>query len=480
MKVLFVASEALPFITTGGMGEVVGALPKALQKMDVETAVVIPLYEGIPERYRQQMTYLTSFTVSLSWRQQYCGVFRATVDGVDYYLLDNEQYFKRTALYGHFDDGERFAFFSKAALELVKHMTVKPDIIHCNDWQSALTPVYYRTQYANHPEYAGIKFVYTIHNLKYQGKYGWGTLNDVFGIGDEWLGLLEYEGCVNLMKGAIETADIFTTVSPTYAREITEDYFGEGLAPLMRQRAEKIRGILNGIDVDDYNPSADPKIFAPFTREDPSAKAENKAGIQKMLGLKESANTPLIAMVTRLADHKGIDLILPILEELMNQESMQVVVVGTGDRHYEDYFRSMQAKYPGRLHAAITFNADLAHKVYAGADLFLMPSQIEPCGLSQMISLRYGTLPIVRETGGLKDSIQNYNEKTGEGNGFSFTNYNAHELMFTIKQALALYRQTGIWTNLVKKAMACDFSWNRSAGEYLEVYGQLIGCNPKK
>jgi starch synthase len=479
LKVLFVTSEALPFITTGGMGEVTGALPKALRRRGIATAVVLPLYEGISAAARQKLTYLTNFTVELAWRKQYCGVFHAEIDGVDYYLLDNEQYFKRTGIYGHYDDGERFAFFSKAALELLRHVAIKPDVIHCNDWQTALTPVYYRTHYCYIDGFQNIRFVYTIHNLKYQGKFGQTIREDVFGIGPEWTGLLEYAGCVNLMKAAIEAADMVTTVSPTYAREITHDYFGEGLAGLLRERTGKIRGILNGIDTADYNPANDPMIFAPFSGEDLSGKKQNKAGLQAMLGLRVADDIPLMAMVTRLVDHKGIDLVIRVLDEFMT-ESLQVVVVGTGDQEYENFFRAKQAAYPGRIHAAITFNPDLAHKVYAGADLFLMPSQTEPCGLSQMIALRYATLPIVRETGGLSDSIQGYNEITGKGNGFSFTNYNAHDMLYTIRRALMFYRQPQHWTRLMANAMNSDFSWDRSAGEYEGIYRSLTGLSQEE
>lgn len=475
MKTLFVASESLPFITTGGMGEVVGALPKALRKRFVGASVVLPLYSDIAPALREQMVYLTNFNVPLGWRNQYCGVFQAKVDGVSYYLLDNEHYFKRQGIYGHFDDAERFAFFCKAVLEMLHHIDLKPDIIHCNDWQSALTPVYYQLFYRHLPGYEDIRFVYTIHNLKYQGKYGMEILGDVFGIGREWQNLMEYGGCVNLMKAAIEVSDRVTTVSPTYAGEITGKFHGEGLEEFIKYHQGKTVGILNGIDTVLYDPAKDPMIFASYDVETVAQKAKNKTGLQKQLGLDETLDAPLMAMVTRLTDHKGIDLVMRVLEELMDSSNLQMVVVGTGERVYEDYFRRMQRKYPQRFHAAITFNHELAHRVYAGADLFLMPSHSEPCGLSQMIALRYGTLPIVRETGGLKDTVQSYNEFNGEGNGFSFTHYNAHDMLATIHRALSFYNQPEVWSILRRKAMEDDFSWKRSAGEYLTMYKLLTG-----
>lgn len=475
MKTLFVASEALPFITTGGMGEVIGALPKALRKRFVGANVVLPFFSDIPLELREKATYLTNFSVALGWRNQYCGIFRARIDGVCYYLIDNEQYFKRQGIYGHYDDGERFAFFCKAVLEMLQHIDLKPDVIHCNDWQSALTPVYYRLFYHDLPGYENISFVYTIHNLKYQGKYGIEILEDVFGIGKEWRGLMEYKGCINLMKAAIEVSDRITTVSPTYAQEIKDKFYGEGLENVIRRHGERTEGILNGIDTELYDPFTDPMIFTNYNGENIADKVKNKAGLQRVLGLEQNSEAPLMAMVTRLTDHKGIDLVMRVLGELMDSSDLQMVVVGTGEKLYEDYFKAMHRRYPRRLHAAITFNHELAHRVYAGADLFLMPSLSEPCGLSQMIALRYGTLPIVRETGGLKDTVQSYNEFTGEGNGFSFTHYNAHDMLATIRRALSFYRDPVAWNALRKKAMEEDFTWRRSAGAYLNLYRIITG-----
>jgi starch synthase len=474
LKVLFAASESMPFVTTGGMGEVVGALPRALRQRFVGASVVMPLYSDIPESLRENLTFITSFNLTLSWRNQYCGVFQAKLGGVTYYLLDNEQYFKRQGLYGHYDDGERFAFFSKAALEFLQHIGFKPDVLHCNDWQSALVPVFYRAFYQDNPFYSGIKTVYTIHNLKYQGKYGWDLVGDLFGLGKEWNSTLEYDGCVNLMKAAVETADLVTTVSPTYAKEITEPYHGEGLDRIMRIHAGKLRGIINGIDTVNYDPEHDPMIFANYSTENMEPKGENKAGLQEMLRLEIDPEIPLLAMVTRLTDHKGIDLVIHVTEELIN-DGIQLVVLGTGDRNYEQFFQTIQARHPGQVHAAITFNHQLAHRIYAGADLFLMPSQSEPCGLSQMIALRYGTLPIVRETGGLRDTVRSYKEESGEGNGFSFKNYNADDMLYTIRRAVSFYKNSKVWEKLKRRAIEEDFSWKRSAGEYVRLYRELTG-----
>ena len=474
MKVLFVASESMPFVTTGGMGEVVGALPQALRHRFVGVSVVMPLYDDIPELMREKLTFITNFNLTLSWRNQYCGVFQAKLGGVTYYLLDNEQYFKRPGLYGHYDDGERFAFFSKAALEFLQHIDFKPDVLHCNDWQTALVPVFYRAFYQNNPFYSAIRTVYTIHNLKYQGKFGWDAIGDLFGLGQEWDSTLEYDGCVNLMKAAVEAADLVTTVSPTYAKEITEPYHGEGLDQIMRIHAGKIRGIINGIDTVNYDPEHDPMIFANYSAENIGLKGENKAGLQDLLKLKVDPEIPLLAMVTRLTDHKGIDLVIHVMEELIN-DGIQVVILGTGDHHYEQFFQTMQAKFPGQVHAAITFNHQLAHRIYAGADLFLMPSQSEPCGLSQMIAFRYGTLPIVRETGGLRDTVHSFNEESGEGNGFSFVNYNADDMLYTIRRAVSFYKNSKVWESLKRRALEEDFSWKRSAGEYVRLYRELTG-----
>jgi starch synthase len=475
MKVLYCTSEARPFAATGGLAEVAGSLPQALRLRLIGCRVVMPLYEDIPQELRDNMKFITSLSVPVSWRRQYCGVFEAKAGGVIYYLIDNQYYFKRHGLYGHYDDAERFAFLSRAALEMLPYIDFKPDILHSNDWQTALVPIYFSIFYANNDWYKGIKTVHTIHNIQYQGKYGKELVEDVLGIPQSAISILEYDGCINLLKGAIECANRVTTVSPTYATEILDPWFSHDLDGILRERTWKLSGILNGIDTVDYDPANDPDLYAPFTPEDRSGKAENKKELQKRLNLREEPETPLIGMVTRMVPHKGLDLVKEALDRLMTENNVQFVILGSGDWEYENFFKEMQNKYPGRLCACFGFVPELSRKIYAAADIFLMPSKSEPCGLAQMIALRYGAIPVVRETGGLKDSIQDSGD--GQGNGFTFRSYDSGDMLYALHRALEGYQNREGWDILVERAMKCDFSWGRSANEYIRLYRELIKEN---
>jgi len=482
MKILYVGSEALPFVSSGGLGDVMGSLPKAVKKYSPEDdiRVVLPLYSQIKESYRDRMTKVCVFTVDLSWRKQYCGVFEYVTDGVTYYFIDNEYYFKRQFLYGSFDDGERFAFFCKAVLDMLPMIGYFPDVLHCNDWQTALCVVYLERLYKTVEPYRGIRTVYTIHNIEYQGIYGLEILGDVFGLGEGDRQFLEYDGCINLSKGAIILCDLLTTVSPTYAKELCDPYFGKSLAGIIESKKDSLRGILNGIDTDYYDPSADKAIAAVYTASSPSGKAENKAALQRLLGLSEAPDVPVVAMVSRLAGHKGFDLVRYILEEMLTRD-IQFVLLGTGDPDLEGFFSYIAKKYPHKTGIVLSFDKELSKQIYAGADIFLMPSRSEPCGLSQMIACRYGTVPVVRETGGLYDTVKPYVEKvskTGrvsvQGNGFTFATYNAHDMLSAVDRAVELYKQPEKWAKLVRRVMKADFSWNASAAEYVKIYGELF------
>ncbi|MBR2316217.1 MAG: glycogen synthase GlgA [Clostridia bacterium] len=471
MKVLYVASEALPFMASGGLGDVAGSLPQALRKRLIGCRVVMPMYDTIKQELKDTMKFVTSISVPVAWRRQYCGIFEAKADGVIYYLLDNQYYFKRDTIYGHYDDAERFAFFSRAVLEMLPHINFRPDIIHCNDWQSALTPVYYTTMYAKDPWYQGIKTVFTIHNIQYQGVYGKEIIGDVIGLEGE-ANIIEYDGDVNFMKGAIECADKVTTVSPSYAQEILDPWYSHGLDTILKARSWKLQGILNGIDVINYNPETDKAIAANYNAEDWKNKAIDKEDLQKEMGLPVRPDVPIIGLVSRLVDHKGLDLVKAILEELLCTSDVQIVVLGSGDWQYESFFRDMAGKYPDKMGVCIGFVPALARKIYAGADLFLMPSKSEPCGLSQMVALRYGTVPIIRETGGLRDSITDSGD--GQGNGFTFKSYNAHDMLDAINRAVGAYYNREYWPTLVQRALECDFSWGKSANEYIKMYNKIL------
>lgn len=471
MKVLFASSEAYPFAMSGGLADVAGALPKALRKRFVGCRIVLPLYSSVPDELREKMTFICNITVPVSWRRQYCGVYEAHIDGVIYYLIDNQYYFKRDGLYGHYDDAERFAFFSRAVLEIIPHIGFTPDIIHCNDWQTALIPVYLDTFYKFDPLYSNIKTVFTIHNIQYQGKYTPLITGDVLGLPDDRESIIKYDDCINLMKGAIQCSHKITTVSPTYSREILDPYYSHGLDGILKQFTYKLTGIVNGIDCDVYNPETDGLIFRNYSVDDISGKAYNKQKLQEELGLEQKPDTPIIGIVTRLVKHKGIDLIKHVFEEILEKD-VQFAILGSGEWEFETFFHEMSQKYPGKVGLKLGFNAQLAHKIYAGADIFLMPSQSEPCGLAQMVALRYGTIPIVRETGGLADTISDSGDNMG--NGFTFKMYNAHDMLNTVWRALKGYEDKDGWAVLRDRAMRCDNSWSASAGKYIGLYKELV------
>jgi starch synthase len=477
MRILYVSSEGAPFIASGGLGDVIGALPKTMKELceaENDVAVILPLYGQISRAMREKMTYLTSFEMEYSWRKAYCGIFEATVDGVKYYFVDNEQYFKREgALYGHGDDGERFAFFSMAVIEFMLRTGNIPDILHANDWQTAMTVIYLRTKYADNDALRGVKSVYTIHNIEYQGKFDPYILGNVFALDESFKSILEYDGCLNLMKGAIVCADRVTTVSPNYANELRHAFFAFGLQDIVNMYAYKISGIINGIDTVYFSPDEGGDIVVPYSLATVGeGKAENKMALQREIGLPVNAEIPMIVMITRLTPTKGIDLVLHIFDELM-QENVQFVILGTGDSGYEHIFRNLEARHPDKCRALIKFDRVLSKKMYASADIFLMPSKSEPCGLAQMIACSYGTIPVVRAVGGLYDTIKPFG--TDASNGFLFNNFNAHEMLFKIKDAIRLYYGARLeWNELVERAMKTDFTWKNSAEKYLQLYQNLI------
>ncbi len=471
MKVLFVASEAGPFLRTGGLGDVAAALPQALKKKDVDIAVVMPLYQGIPEKYRSTMEFLGSVNVPLGWRKQYAGLFTFTIDDVQYFFIDNEYYFKRGELYGHFDDGERFAFFSKAVLEIMPLMNFMPDIIHVNDWQAALLPVMLDCFYRGIQGYENIKTLLTIHNIEFQGKMDKCVINDVFGIPERHASLVEYAGCANMLKAGIECSNAVNTVSRTYADEIMHPFFAYGLEDILAQRKYKLHGILNGIDTDLYNPEQDKYLFEKYTVDTVDKRKTNKEELQKLFNL-PVADKPIISMVTRLTNQKGIDLVMEVLNDILC-EDIQMVVLGTGDWKYENRLREYQDRFPTKLRAIISFSQDIASKIYSGCDMFLMPSRFEPCGLSQLMAMRYGNVPIVRETGGLKDTVIPFNPVEKSGTGFTFKSYNAHDMLDAVRRAIGTYHNKEEWAAVQRNGMRADYSWDKSAEEYIALYKQL-------
>ncbi|MGL5243913.1 MAG: glycogen synthase GlgA [Sarcina sp.] len=476
MKVLFVASEANPFIKTGGLGDVMGALPQSLKEIGVDTRVVIPKYKNIKREILDELKFIKWFMVPVGWRNQYCGVFEYEYENVIYYLIDNKYYFNRDALYGHYDDGERFAYFDRAVLNFLKEVDWCPDIIHCNDWQTGMIPVLHKLEYIKDDFYKDIKTVFSIHNLLFQGIFSKELLPDLFGYDYQPInnGSLEFYGCMNFMKGAINYSDTVATVSKTYSKEIQTTYYGEKLDGLLRERSYALEGIVNGIDYKEYNPENDSYIYKNYTVKLIDDKLENKLALQKELGLPVKPNTPMIGLVSRLTNQKGCDLIVNIANRLL-QNDVQLVILGTGDREYEEHFKGLQYMYRDKVVANIRFDNSLAHKIYAASDMFLMPSLFEPCGLGQLIALRYGSIPIVRETGGLKDTILPYNQYTDIGNGFSFTNYNSNDLMHVINYALETYKNKDVWTSIVTQAMNSNNSWEKSAKEYKKLYKELLG-----
>lgn len=475
MQIVFASAECAPFVKTGGLGDVAGSLPAALVRAGAEVIVMVPKYATIKDEYKAQMEHFSDFYVSLGWRNEYCGLEKLEHDGVTYMFIDNERYFARDYPYGFFDDGERFAFFSKAITESLQHLPAgfECDILHCNDWQTALAPVFLREFYQGLPLYDRVKTVFSIHNVAFQGQFSDTVMEDILGVAHipAAASQLRCDACsVNYMLGALRYADAITTVSPTYANEIQTPEFGEGLDGVLRERSYALQGILNGIDVAGFDPATDKRIAANYTVEDRSGKAVCKAKLQEELGLEVRDDRPLMVMVTRLTRQKGMDLVMYALDRIL-AGGVQVAVLGTGDRDYEDGLRYFQDKYPGTMAARIEFDPALSQRMYAAADMFLMPSKFEPCGLSQIIAMRYGTLPIVRETGGLKDTVIPYNEFTGEGTGFSFTNFNGDEMGDAVFRAARLFWDNReAWNQLVTQAMSQDFSWTRSADKYLDLY----------
>ena len=478
MKILFTASECVPFVKTGGLADVVGALAPVLAKEGHDVRVIMPLYAAIPEKYVEKMTHVCDFEVELGWRKQYCGIEMIEQDGVKWYFMDNKFYFGRPYIYGMGgDEYERFGFFCRASLNFLPIIGFQPDVIHAHDWQSGMVPALLKIQYAHLPFFANMKTMYTIHNLQYQGVFGINQVKDILGLGDSlWTDdKLECYGCANFMKAALVYADLITTVSPSYSEEIQTAYYGERLDGLLRARKEQVFGVLNGIDMVDYDPAIDARIEKTYSASDLSGKAICKAALQEKLGLDVNPDTPIIGMVGRLSNQKGLDLVDAIIGDLMQQD-VQLVVLGMGESRYVSMFTWAEDKYKGKVAARFAMDHALAHQIYAGCDMFLMPSQFEPCGLSQLIALRYGTVPIVRETGGLRDTVLSYNEFNGEGNGFSFFNYNAHDMLHVIERAMDYYKNhKDVWSLLQQRGMTGDYSWTNSAGKYVDLYKQLVG-----
>ncbi len=470
MKILYVTSEANPFAASGGLGDVMGALPAAVAAEGHDCEVIMPLYNTMKPEYREKLELVLDMSFNHAWRYSGASVYKTVHNKVTYYFVENHYYFDRGRLYGEFDDAERFAFFSRAVVEFMLHSGNLPDVLHANDWQTAPAIIYLKTEYAHIEVLRNIKTVYTIHNIEYQGKFGSHILGDVFGIDSIHRGVVDFDGCINLMKGAIVCSDFITTVSPNYACELEHDFFAFGLSSIIRGARHKMRGVINGIDYDYFSPEKGGDIYASYNnRTYKSGKAKNKAALQAEVGLPQAADVPLIVMITRFASQKGIDLVLHIMDELL-EESVQVIVLGTGEKEYEDAFRAMEWRHPN-FKALIKFDRVISKKMYAGADVFLMPSKSEPCGLAQMIACSYGTIPIVRSVGGLYDSIRTYGEEGA--NGFRFDNYNAHELLFTIKDALELYKTPKKWNALTASAKKSNFTWENSAKEYISIYNNL-------
>lgn len=471
MNILFAASEAVPYAASGGLADVIGSLPAAINAKGHDCRVVMPLYKSIRPEMRAQLTFLTNITVDVSWRKQYCGLFTGVWNGVTYYFIDNEYYFGRDGLYGFYDDCERFVFFSRAVLEMLRYIDFAPDVINGNDWQTALIPVFYQVFYKYQQGYQNIKHVFTIHNIQYQGNYGREVLNEVMGIPLYHMGILEYDGAINMMKGAIETADRITTVSPSYAWEILDPWYSHGLDRILVNKQQKLSGILNGIDTKLYDPANDTLIAKKFSAARPAGKKACKEALLSELGL-TAGDEPVIGIVTRFVSHKGVDLIRYVFEDILKL-GYKFAILGSGEKIYEDFFSEMQWRYPDKVSVTLGFVPELARKIYAGADMFLMPSQSEPCGLAQMVAMRYGTLPIVRETGGLRDSVTD--DGNGDGNGFTFKTYNAHDMLDACARAKASYDNQKGWKALVKRAMKCDYSWSASADVYIALYEDLCG-----
>lgn len=476
--VTFITSECQPFIASGGLGDVTGSLPQRIVKAskgEYELTVILPYYSKINPKYRNKLVYVGQITVNLAWRKQYCGIFKYEAKGVKYYFIDNEYYFKRDNLYGYFDDGERFAYFSKAAIEVMLYLNEVPDIIHVHDWQAGMVPIYLRTLYYGDVRLMNLKTVFTIHNIEYQGCYSFDDdiIEDVFGISKNDSFIFEYRGSINIMKGAMEASNVVSTVSPSYAEEILSPEYAHRLEDETRRVKDegKLVGILNGIDKTFYNPAKDKALFFNYDRHDFSNKVKNKVELQSMLNLPVNESVPMIGMVTRLVNHKGLEFVKQVFDELMSLD-IQMVILGTGDSYYEGYLKDMESKYNHKLRVIIAFNQDLSRKIYAASDLFLMPSKSEPCGLSQMIAARYGAIPMVRKTGGLKDSIVDFSLPNGIG--YTFDGLDANEMLNMIKRALSDYQNQENWSDLVSRTMNADFGWSTSAKQYLSLYEKII------
>lgn len=477
-KILFVGAEVMPFAATGGLGDVLGSLPEALAAYDptADVRVVMPLYSAIGDKYRAEMKTEAVFDVALAWRRQYCGVLSLEKNGVKYYFIDNEYYFKRPGLYGQYDDGERYAFFCTAVMDMMPVLGYFPDILHAHDWQAALSVIYLKRKYSRDARWSGMKSIFTIHNIEYQGKYDFYILGDVFALSDYDRSTVEWDGCINLMKGAVVCADRVSTVSPRYAGEIMRPEFSHGLDGVLRENAGKLRGILNGIDYSYYDPATDPVLAQSYTAADPDGKYACRASLRADLSLPDDPDRPLIAVISRLASHKGLDIVREALGGILRDTGAQFVVLGKGEAQYEDFFRALEHEFPDSARALITYDRDLSRRIYAAADIFLMPSKSEPCGLSQMIASRYGAIPVVRETGGLYDSIHGYWEDEGgnmHGNGFTFAGYTSGELYERTLAAVSLWRDPAKRKKFIEKIMSVDFSWRASAAEYASMYASL-------
>ena len=473
MKIMFVASEATPFCASGGLGDVMGALPKTIASRESqdEVFVVLPLYGKMKDEYKQRLVKTLDLSFKLSWRSTGASAYMLEDSGVTYYFIENHYYFDRPTLYGEHDDGERFAFFSMAVIEFILQSGITPDILHANDWQTALTVIYLKTKYRSTPSICGIKTVYTIHNIEYQGKFDPLILGDVFSLDEAYRGTVEFDGCINLMKGALVCSDYITTVSPNYAKELQYDFYAFGLQNIIYSVSHKMDGVINGIDYSYFSPDKGGDIdFKYSPRTVKSGKAKNKSALLTELGLDPSPDIPLLVMITRFASQKGIDLLLHIIDELLSHK-LQLIVLGTGEKEYEDAFRALESRHPN-LTAMIKFDRVISKRMYAAADIFLMPSKFEPCGLAQMICCSYGTIPVVRATGGLADTIIPYGEDGG--NGFTFASYNAHDFLDAILRALSVYDNKTEWASLIKTAIACDFTWGKSAEKYLSIYSNLL------
>ena len=477
MKILFASPEVAPFIKTGGLADVAGSLPPALAELGHDVRVILPLYEQIGEDWRSQMTFVKYYYIRLAWRSIYCGLFQLERNGVTYYFVDNESYFKRQGIYGHFDDAERFAYFSRAVIETPGQIDFKPDIIHCNDWQTALVPIYLLEERYRQNALSRTKSVFTIHNIEYQGRYGRDLLEDLFGLDESYFNenMLKFYDDISLVKGAVNAADYVTTVSPNYANELQFSFYAHGLEGVIAANRGKLRGILNGIDMKANDPSTRKDLAARFTSRDHKGKAKCKAALQERLGLKMDPNVPIIACISRLVGHKGFELVCQAFRGIMDME-VQFVLLGTGEWGYEQFFRNAQNEYPGRVSANILYDGALSDAIYAGADLFLMPSIAEPCGLSQMFAMRYGTVPVVRMTGGLLDSVPAYNPEENTGLGFTFGSVDAGDMLGALYRAVGVYYDDKkAWDQLVTRDMEADFSWDRSAQEYVDVYRTITG-----